>query len=265
MDSRGAEMIMIGERIKYLRLASGMSQEDLSLKLGVKRTTLSQMENGDRKICSDELRLLAEIFQMSIDEFVDPAKSPEVHIERESRPPAPNQDMRVDVPQRNLKKFREVLLYILNKVGAKRNIGETVLYKLMYFIDFNYFEKYEVQLVGATYKRNKQGPTPIEFKKIVDLMKKSKDLIVVADKYFEYPQTKYLPLRPADLSSLNGQEIRSIDQVLDRLSDMNAAQISEYSHQDVPWLSTPEGSIIPYESVFYRTPAYSARVYEDED
>jgi len=40
---------------------------------------------------------------------------------------------------------------------------------------------------------------------------------------------------------------------------MNAVRISEYSHDDVPWLTTEEGGIIPYEAVFYRTPAYSTR------
>ena len=73
------------------------------------------------------------------------------------------------------------------------------------------------------------------------------------NKYFNYPQTKYLPLRRPDLSRLGAAEITVIDRVLDRLSDMTAAQISEYSHHDVPWLSTEDGAVIPYEAVFYRT------------
>lgn len=47
-------------------------------------------------------------------------------------------EIRIDIPQKNLDKFKEVLLYILNKVGANPNIGQTVIYKLLYFIDFNY-------------------------------------------------------------------------------------------------------------------------------
>jgi transcriptional regulator with XRE-family HTH domain len=258
-------MAMIGERIRQLRTQAGLSQEVLSSKLGLKRTTLSQIENGERKVCVEEMRRLSEIFQLSMDEIANPDPGPRVRLEYEIEPPVPSQDMRIDVPQKNLRKFREVLLYILNRVGAKRNIGETVLYKLLYFVDFNYFEKYEIQLVGATYKRNKYGPTPVEFKKVVELMKKAEELTVVEGKYFQYPQTKYLPLRAADISLLNGREIEVIDQVLDRLSDLNANQISDYSHRDVPWLSTRDGNIIPYESVFYRTPDYSVRVYEDED
>jgi uncharacterized phage-associated protein len=62
---------------------------------------------------------------------------------------------------------------------------------------------------------------------------------------------------------MKGNEIEVIDDVLDRLSDMNARQISDYSHNDVPWLTTEEGKTIEYEAVFYRTPAYSVR--DDDD
>jgi hypothetical protein len=50
----------------------------------------------------------------------------------------------------------------------------------------------------------------------------------------------------------------------DSLSDMNATQISEYSHNDVPWLTTDKGEIIDYESVFYRTKEYSMRYKSKE-
>jgi hypothetical protein len=40
---------------------------------------------------------------------------------------------------------------------------------------------------------------------------------------------------------------------------MNASQISEYSHGDVPWLTTDDKKIIDYEKVFYRTTPYSVR------
>ena len=45
---------------------------------------------------------------------------------------------------------------------------------------------------------------------------------------------------------------------------MNASQISEYSHNDVPWMTTEEGQVIDYESEFYRTAPYSVREYSEE-
>ena len=90
------------------------------------------------------------------------------------------------------------------------------------------------------------------------------DIVKVEDTYFAYPRTKYLPKREPNLDMLKASEIKMIDSVLDRLSHMNATQISEYSHGDIPWKATPDGDKIDYETVFYRTPQYSVRKYEDE-
>jgi uncharacterized phage-associated protein len=71
-------------------------------------------------------------------------------------------------------------------------------------------------------------------------------------------------MRKHDLSKLKATEIELVDDVLSRLSDMNAGQISDYSHNDVPWLTTEENKAIEYESVFYRTLPYSVREYREE-
>jgi transcriptional regulator with XRE-family HTH domain len=253
-------MVPLGKRIKNFRESRGLSQEALAKLLGVSRPTLSLIETGERKLSAEEIKRLADIFDVSVDAFFDESKSPQVFIrEAGAEYKKAASEIRIDVPRKNLDKFREVLLYVLNKVGAKPNIGETVLYKLLYFIDFDYYERYEEQLIGATYKKNKYGPTPLEFVKVAEQMIDAGELRKLPDKYFRYPQTKYLPLRRPDLSLVSGREIEVIDRVLDRLSDMTAAQISEYSHHDVPWLSTEEGGLIPYETVFYRTAAYTAR------
>jgi uncharacterized phage-associated protein len=194
-----------------------------------------------------------------VDQLLNLKKEPQIIVSKNDSEKKKPEDIRIDIPQKNLTKFKETMIYILNKVGSKPNIGETVLYKLLYFIDFDFYEKYEEQLIGATYIKNHYGPTPLEFKKIVEEMLDNREIIKVEDQYFEYPQTKYLPLREPDLSQLMANEVEMINDVLSRLSHMNASQISSYSHNDVPWLTAEDQSIIEYESVFYRTEAYSAR------
>ena len=253
-------MIALGSRIRRFRESRGMNQEALAGWLGISRPTLSLIENGGRKVTAEEVKRLADIFNVSVDAFFDENKDAQVFIREAGAEYRKARDgIRIDVPRKNLAKFKEVLLYILNKAGAKPNVGETVLYKLLYFIDFDHYERYEEQLIGATYKKNAYGPTPLEFRKVAERMIEAGELQKLPDKFFSYPQTKYLPLRRPDLSLLSGREIELIDRVLDRLSDMTAAQISEYSHQDVPWLSADEGGVIPYEAVFYRTAPYTAR------
>jgi len=255
----------ISQRVKKLREYKGISQQELAKLLGVSRPTVSQIESGERKISAVELVKLAEIFNISVEGLLDFKKEPKVILEESKKRKSLKKQTRINVPQKNLEKFREVLLYILNKIGSKSNIGETVIYKLLYFIDFDFYEKYEEQLIGATYVKNNYGPTPAEFTEIVNKMIEEREIEKVKSEYFTYPQIKYLPLRRPDLSKLKANEVEVIDQVLDKLSDMNAAQISEYSHNDVPWLITEDKEPIEYEAVFYRKSPYSVREYSSED
>ena len=255
---------IIGQRINHLRAYKKISQQELSNYLGISRPTITQIEKGERNLTPEDILRLSEFFNISLNELINPKVKDDVILSTEEPISHHEESLRISVPQKNLKKFKEVLLYVLTKVGAKPNIGETVLYKLLFYIDFDYYERYEEQLIGATYIKNHFGPTPKEFVKIVGKMENDKELIGVKNKYFTHPQTKYLPLREPDLSIISGREIELIDEVLNKLSDMNAAQISDYSHYDVPWLTTDEGKIIPYESVFYRTPPYSVRNYSNQ-
>lgn len=251
----------IGPRIKELRSQKGISQQRLAELLGVSRPTISQMESGERKVSAEELDALAEMFNISADSLLDKEQEPKVILQKATGGRRLESRLRINVPQKNMEKFKEVLLYILNRVGSKPNVGETVIYKLLYFIDFDFYEKYEEQLVGATYVKNKYGPTPVEFGKIVAQMV-DREVVKVKSSYFSFPQTKYLPLRKPDLTKLKANEMEVIDGVLGRLSDMNASQIRDYSHDDVPWLTTEDGEIIQYESAFYRVAPYSVREYE---
>lgn len=255
----------IGHRVRALRKRTGMSQDALARNMKIPRPAISQIESGARKLATDELLKLSRIFHVTVDDLLNPGKEPEVclHEGKEEKQPKPG--MRISVPQKNLQKFKEVLLYILNKVGSKPNIGETVIYKILYFIDFDFYERYEEQLIGATYMKNQYGPTPIEFAKIVDQMIKNGEIEKVKSDYFNYPQTKYLPRNKPDLTKLRASELEVIDDVLNRLSEMNGSQVGAYSHGDVPWLTTGDGEVIEYESVFYRTPPYSVRAYAEEN
>ena len=252
-----------GEKIQKYRKLQNINQEVLAAKLNMKRPTLSKIESGERKLTAVEIKMISEFFNITTDELLGIKKGPDVtiqkKIESETKP-----QIRISVPQKNYEKFKEVFLYILNKVGSKPNIGETVIYKLLYFIDFDYYEKYEEQLIGATYQKNQYGPTPIEFKKIIQKMIKTDEIIKLKENYFKYPQTKYLPKRKPNLRIINAEELELIDSVLSKLSDMNASEISNYSHKDVPWLASEEGGIIDYESVFYRTDEYSVRNYDGD-
>jgi transcriptional regulator with XRE-family HTH domain len=254
--------------IRQLRKRRNMTQEYLASELGVSRPTYFQIERGERDLTITEAKKLAAIFSISLEDLLQGKDTSMTATICEEKPSVADekQPVRISVPQKNLEKFKEVLLYVLSKVGSKPNVGETVLYKLLYFIDFDFYEKYERQLIGATYIKNHYGPTPVEFKVIVDDMIRKGDLEKVQSKYFNHLQKKYMPVRKPDLTKLkDARELQHIDEVLARLGDKNATELSEYSHEDVPWLIAKENKSLDYEAVFYRTPKTSVRNYEGQD
>lgn len=256
----------LGQRIKKLREAFLFSQEILAKEIGISRVSLSQIENGSRNVSAEELSIISKIFNISMEVLLDKTKEINIEIIKnkvKNEDVKTKNELRISIPQKNIDKFKEVLIYILDKIGAKSNVGETVIYKLLYFIDFDFYEKYEEQLIGAQYQKNHFGPTPVEFIKVISIMKQEKAIVEVVTKFFKHSQKKYLPLRKPDLRRFKANEIKLIDEVIEKLSDMTAIQISEYSHGDVPWIITEDDKIINYESVFYRTPLYSVR--EDKE
>ena len=258
-------MNTVGMRIRDLRHSRDLNQEQVAEILGVTRSAVSEIERGVRKVSAEEVVKLARACHVSTDYILGLAEKAEVHLEEINEKSQPGAGLRISVPQKNVEKFREVLLYLLERIGAKPNVGETVIYKHLYFIDFDYYEKYEEQMIGATYQKNHFGPTPLAFQDSVESMVEKGEIEAHTRDYHGYPQKRYLPLREPDLRVLNGREIELINDVINRISDMSATQISKYSHGDIPWVTADDGDIIQYEAVFYRTPGYSVREYVDDE
>lgn len=258
---------MVNIQIKKLREKQGYSQKHVAEILHMSRPTYIQIESGERDVTVKEVKKLAKLFGITVVDLITGRQTRKVEVEikrtKEDSKKRKEENIRIILDEVDTEKFKEVLLYVLQKVGCKPNVGETVLYKLLYFIDFDYYEKFEEQLTGAKYMRNHHGPTPINFSAVVDLMIKNEEIEKVKSKHFKYEQKKYLPLRKPDLSLLSAREIQHIDEVLARLADKNASELSAYSHEDIPWKIYKQGEMMNYESVFYRDSRYSVRDNND--
>lgn len=227
--------------LKLLRQQHNITQEAMSEKLGVSRPTYIQIERGEKEPTVSQARTIARLFDTNEKQ------------ETEKKTQIPQKGMIQFNPQR----FKEILLYTLEKIGAKSNIGETALYKLLYFMDFDFYEKFGRPLMGATYMKNHHGPTPKQFKPIADEMIEKGELERVKSKYFQYDQKKYFPLRKPKFDAFTVGEIKHIDEVLARLSDKNASELSSYSHEDIPYIAAENQHDIDYGLVFQRTGAYA--------
>lgn len=260
----------IGQRIKELRKMKGLSQADLAKNISISRPSLAQIELGNRSVSILKLQQLSIVLGFSLDDFMSQSFSafrqgqPEYVISSKTDKTKKGEE-RIAIPELNIDKFKNVLLYILEKCAGKPNVGETVLYKLMYFSDFNYYELYEDHLTGARYRKLPYGPVPQGIDTILNQMIEQGKMKRFKIDYHGYPQIRYLPLEKADLTLLKASEKEVIDKVTEQMSDLSAAAISRFSHKDIPWLASKEGEVIHYELVFYREAPFSVRNYHEDE
>jgi transcriptional regulator with XRE-family HTH domain len=256
--------VQIGKRIVELRKRKQFSQEDLAKLVGMSRPSFTQIELGKRSLNSIELQKLGQILGFSLDDFMSESFIAESSSAIEVTDKSETIKERISVPFLQVGKFKNVLLYVLERCAGKPNVGETVLYKLLYFSDFNYYELYEEHLTGANYRKLPFGPVPQYFDVILNQMIDSCQIQCIKTEYHGYPQTRYLPLEKADLTQLKASEKEVVDRVVEQMSDWSASALSNYSHKDIPWLASKVGEEINYELAFYREPPFSVRNYGED-
>ena len=243
----------LGKALKKLRGEKGISQEVLAKALDIPRPSVSQIEKGARDVSVSELDLILRIFQISYNDFMELNK-----------PKQQKQRMKKGKIEFDIEKFKQLLLYILQKCGGKPNVGETVLYKLLYFCDFDYFEVYEKPLSGMPYKRLQFGPVPNQsiYNPIINEMVKKGEIQIINRPYAgDTIQTKYVAFVSPNIDVFTPKELETIDRVINRLSDMSARQIEDHVHHDAPWETHKDGEIIDYVSVFNREGEFAQRDY----
>lgn len=155
-------------------------------------------------------------------------------------------------PKFNRDKFRAAMLYIISKCSGFRTFGKTVLWKLLYFADFDSYELTGAPITGETYCKLEHGPAPRHFDETIAGLKSRGLVREERARIGRKEQMRFFALAEPDLSVFDGREKELLDRTIAKLSSMNATQISELSHRDMPWKATRLKGEIDYELVFYR-------------
>jgi len=162
-------------------------------------------------------------------------------------------------------KFKHFLHYIIHKTNNVHNVGKTVLFKILYFTDFNYYEVFEEKLSGETYLKYPYGPAPCDFDAAVLALKDEGLINEKESNYGTYPQKKFSSNSEPDTSKFSKKDLEFIDESVFTYSKFNATKISDYSHKDTPYVVAEDFEELDYELVFYRDPSLSVRVYDDNE
>lgn len=155
-------------------------------------------------------------------------------------------------------KYKSLILYIAGKVGAWPNVGETVLYKLIYFVEtLSYFKKQKT-ITGERFYKLQYGPVPASFQMLTREMINNNELDMVQGRYFTYMQTKYLPR--IESTGLSPDEKEIVDSIISKLGGETATSLSNLSHEDKPWLEADNGGYVDLSLISKTDPDASKRM-----
>ena len=156
----------------------------------------------------------------------------------------------------NEEKYTGLIMYILFKCCNKPNLGKTVLCTVMYFIDFDYYERYGKFLTKETYIKSKRGIRPKHFRKITETLMERNQLFLRKEPYYNRMIHKYYPMIIPDIK-FTPEELEIINHSINKLSNSNASSITRYAIRDPPIIIAKPGEEIDFRYVFSRNSEYS--------
>jgi Antitoxin SocA-like, Panacea domain len=148
------------------------------------------------------------------------------------------------------KKLKELVVYIAEKSKDDIFFGRTKLNKDLFVADMGYYAFTGTSITGAKYIHKPNGPVVKNLLPVIETLKSSNRVEEIDRTVFGLAQKTLKPLTGADTSKFSESELAYVDFVLESTKNMNASELSKWSHTLNSWLLTTDGEEIPYQSVF---------------
>jgi DNA-binding XRE family transcriptional regulator len=244
----------IVDLVKGLRKETGVSQEELANYIWVSRLTYISVENWKREFKENEVCKIADFFEKPISDFLN---------EKENK----------EDPKRKLK---NLILYIAYKYKDKENFWKTMLNKLLYFSDFNYYEWTWSLITGVNYKKLPYWPVPEDIREVLNEMVIDWEVVMKDEKIWDFVIQKIIPLDNSDIQFFNNVDLinkqkrenytpyddlpwskQIVDDVLVKYEKWTTRSLSDLSHEDTPYKAIKNyWDVIKPIHVFYRSKSF---------
>jgi len=152
----------------------------------------------------------------------------------------------------NHAKYRNAILFFAHRI-QNGTLGKLKLMKLLYYFDFDFFEKYGHSVTGDEYLRFENGPVPRMAEKILKQMD-GKDIKIskkkVANGYKD--QMHIEALTAFDISVFEKEEILLLEELASKWERFSGVEMKNATHGEAPWIATAPDEVIDYNLAFYR-------------
>ncbi|MDP3882603.1 MAG: Panacea domain-containing protein [Candidatus Staskawiczbacteria bacterium] len=152
----------------------------------------------------------------------------------------------------NEKKYKNLILFFANKI-RNGTLGKLKIMKLMYFLDFDYFEKYGKSISGDEYLRYDLGPVPRTAKRILEKMD-GKDIRITKKKIgLGYNDQQLIePIKDFDVKLFSKEELLMMEEIAGKWEKFSGTDMKNASHGEAPWIATKPNDVIDYNLAYYR-------------
>jgi uncharacterized phage-associated protein len=152
----------------------------------------------------------------------------------------------------NQKKYKNAVLFFAGRI-RNGTLGKLKMMKLLYYLDFDFFEKYGRSVTGDEYKRFEMGPVPCAGEKILKAMNGKEIRITrrkVADGYND--QQHIEPLAEFDVNAFEKEELLMLEEIAGKWEKFTGTEMKNASHGEAPWIATKPNEVIDYNLTYYR-------------
>lgn len=221
----GDTLAELGSYLIDARIAAGITQAELSKKIGVSQPMVFKYENSEYNNCDlGTLQKVCDALGVKFDFHALSGKA------QRKYDPA---------------RMTNLSLFFLNDI-QNSYMGKTKLNKLLYYSDFEAQQLLGHSLTGSQYIANHFGPVPQNIDQLLKKMIETKLIHAEETLLGDKKQTHLYAKVPADMTIFTREENNLIVNISKRYEFWTASQMSRQTHEEFPWRVTPFGEIIDY-------------------
>ena len=152
----------------------------------------------------------------------------------------------------NEKKYKNAILFFAQKI-QNGTLGKLKLMKLLYYLDFDYFEKYGNSITNDQYLRFENGPVPRMAEKMIKEMS-GQEIKITRRKIKEglNDQMHIEAMEDFDLNVFTKEELIMLEEVATKWEKFTGSEMKAATHGEAPWIGTRPNEVIDYNLAYYR-------------
>lgn len=163
-------------------------------------------------------------------------------------------------------KYKQAILQILNSDANNALLGKVKLFKLLYYLDFDHYQNFNVSITGDTYYKLPYGPVGANAENLLREMQEEELITVGTRPIGDVTQYVFKAIAPPEKEEpLSKSELDVLTRVLAKWANHRTGEIVTATHGEAPWRAVEMGEEIPYSLAFYRHQIYEYPASNDEE